>query len=168
MKKNMIFLTVVYLILFTGCEYKESYFVKLKKLEAHIDSLEVETIQLHNLIAENHNEFLEYKRENIKGDVIDLHSQTMQKIGDGFYITALITSENATGMHLSGRLINSTSLNHKNIVFKITINDKSEEFSIPVVSSGNSTKFHVDIPAGSENSKTAIVKYLSSSVSFYK
>ena len=167
-KKSMIMVSVIYVVLLSGCEYRESYFVKLKRLEARIDSLEVENVHLHNLIIENYNEFLEYKRENVIGDVIDLYSKTMQKIGDGFYITELVTTENVNGIDLSGRLINSTSLNHKNICFKIIINDKSKEFHIPVVSSGSSTKFHVNVPSKSNDSKTAIVKYLSSSVSFYK
>ena len=168
MTKSIVMLSVLYFVLSTGCEYRESYFVKLHKLEEQIDSLKVENVQLHNMVVENYDKFLEYKKENIKGDVIDLYSRTMQKIGDGFYITELVTGKTESGIHISGRLINSTSLNHKNICFKITINDNSKEFHIPIVSSGNSTKFHVNVPAGSKDTKTAIVKYMSSSVSFYK
>jgi hypothetical protein len=169
MKKNhVIVLILLMLTLFTGCKTRESYYVRISRLEEQVDSLKNENRKLHKFVLANHAEFLEFKKERIEEDVIDLYSKSMQKIGEGFFIVGLESSTCATGLKLSGRIINSTSLKHENISFKITIGKASDEFHVPVISAGNSTRFKADIPGALKDTKTAVVRYVSSSVKFCK
>lgn len=169
MKEKYLIISVLLIVpLIALCKYRESYYVKITNLEERIDSLKSENDRLKNLIHAGHAEFLEYKKQSTLGSVIDLYSKSMQKIGEGFFIVGLETSTGLTGLKLSGRVINSTSLKHENIRFKMTIGNESGELHVPMVSAGNSTEFKTDIPGASKDAKTAVVRYVSSSVQFCK
>ena len=76
--------------------------------------------------------------------------------------------EHLTGIKFNGRIVNAQSVRHKNASFKLTVDDKSVDFSINQISPGNSTSFSVYVPElKAENARYAKIEYQSSSVEFY-
>ena len=80
------------------------------------------------------------------GPEIDLAVSEIQNIGGGFMVSGLSATEEAGGVRVSGRMINTTSVKHRALSFRMTLNGQSEVFEIGLISPGNSTGFSVKLP----------------------
>jgi len=80
------------------------------------------------------------------GNVVDFTISSIQDLDNGFLLTQSAQTEHLTGIKFTGRIINTQSVKHKNVTFKITVSGQSKEFTINQISSGNSTRFSVYIP----------------------
>ena len=108
------------------------------------------------------------KEIRAKSQVVDFTISSIQDLDRGFMLSSAAESEHLTGIKFTGRIINTQSVKHKSVTFKITVLSVSKEFTINQISSGNSTKFSVYIPdIKAEKARYAKIEYIRSSVTFY-
>ncbi|GAA5138084.1 hypothetical protein [Alloalcanivorax gelatiniphagus] len=99
---------------------------------------------------------------------VDFATPDVQEINKGFMVVRASQEEHLTGIKFEGRIINTQSVTHENLTFRITANEKSKEFNVNKISPGNSTAFSVYMPdLNAEDSRYATLEYMSSSVKFY-
>lgn len=102
------------------------------------------------------------------GKKVLLTNPGVQKVDTVFLVSKIKAEKYLTGIKIHALMINSSSLEHKDARFRITVNNKSREFAISKISPGSSTKFVVEIPDISlENAEEADIKTLASSVSYF-
>lgn len=102
------------------------------------------------------------------GNIVDFSNPNVQEIGEGFFVVKASQEEHLTGIKFNGRIINAQSVRHKNVSFKLTVDDKPVDFSINQISPGNSTSFSVYVPElKAENARYAKIEYQSSRMEFY-
>jgi hypothetical protein len=107
-------------------------------------------------------------RGNGQVGLVDLTLPAIQEIGNGFMVVQLGLAKQGTGVRVSGRVINSTSVQHAGIQFGISVGGQSQRFDINLISPGNSTGFAVDIPdVRLDDAKTAQIRYLRSTVNYF-
>lgn len=76
--------------------------------------------------------------------------------------------EHLTGIKFSGRIINTQSVRHRNATFKIKIGEKEKDFTINIISAGNSTSFNVYMPdIKPEETHYGEIQYQQSTVEYY-
>lgn len=137
---------------------------KIKSLETSLEETEEQLSKLQESIKEIQ---LEYFLEKLSG-VIDFTVPSIQTIGDGFMLSKAEQQEHLTGIKFKGRILNTQSVRHKNITFKLTVNKISKNFTINQVSAGNSTSFTVYIPdIKAEDARYGKIEYQESTVEYY-
>jgi len=82
-----------------------------------------------------------------RGEVIDLTDAAIQPIGDGFYVGRLALNDQSGVLRLSGRLINSTSIDQLRAEFRLSVAGRDLPFSVGGIPAGSSTAFTVELPA---------------------
>src|SRR5690606_32713304 len=87
----------------------------------------------------------EYFLEKLS-NVIDFSVPSIQTVGDGFMLSRAEQEAHLTGIKFRGRILNTQSIQHKNITFKLTVNKIEKTFTINQISAGNSTSFEVYVP----------------------
>jgi hypothetical protein len=100
---------------------------RLQNLEQTVNKLDIQT-------------FLSEK------GLVDFTSSSVQDIGDGYFVVNLDMDRHLTGIKLSGRIINTLSVRRRNCTFEISMGRQEKEFTINIISPGNSTIFSVYIP----------------------
>lgn len=99
---------------------------------------------------------------------IDLSLDGIQDIGGGFMVSRLAAEERPDGVKVTGRVINTTSIKHRQLRFRMTLGERSEVFEINLISPGNSTGFAVLLPdAQLAGSGFARIEYLNSTVTYF-
>lgn len=99
---------------------------------------------------------------------IDLSYPEVQPIGDGFMVSQLNTESTADGVRVSGRIINTTSVRHRNARFRLGSGSSSESFSIGLISPGNSTSFAVLMPGLTPSAaNNTSIAYLGSTLNYF-
>lgn len=100
---------------------------------------------------------------------VDLAEPSLQDLGQaGFHVGGLAVEEHLTGMKVSGRMINTQSVDHTNITFELTVGASTKQFTVNRVSSGNSTTFTVYLPdVSKEDARYGRFAYQNSTVSYY-
>ncbi|MFW5453638.1 hypothetical protein [Thioalkalivibrio sulfidiphilus] len=99
---------------------------------------------------------------------VDFTVQEVQPIDSSFFLSGASQEVHQTGVRFSGRVINSRSVDHTNVVFELSVNGKSREFTINRISSGNSTGFNVYIPElNIKDARYATLQHVRSQVHFY-
>ncbi len=102
------------------------------------------------------------------GKKVNLTIPSVQKIDTVFLVSKLATKKYLTGVKITGIMINSSSLEHNDARFRITINNVSREFAIKKIKPGSSKKFKVDVPdVAFEKAGEAEIRSLASSVSYF-
>ncbi len=72
-----------------------------------------------------------------------------------------------TGVHVRGRMINTTSVRHRDLEFRIALGGRSEVFQVSLISPGNSTGFQLMVlDATLDGSSIAEIEYLRSTVTY--
>ncbi|NUM80081.1 hypothetical protein HUU42_04685 [bacterium] len=105
--------------------------------------------------------------KDLVGKPIDLTSSSLQDIGDGFLVGNLSLEEHLSGILVRGRIVNSTSLTHTSVTFKIVVARQSKEFTIQRIASASSSSFEIYLPnVPVAHSNSGRIEYLSSSVSY--
>ncbi len=95
-------------------------------------------------------------------DVADLKQQ-------GFSVVKLEAEEYLTGVRVSGRMINTLSVDHMSPTFLLSVDGKEEEFTISRISAGNSTGFSVYIPdVAKESARYGRFTWLRSTTILYR
>lgn len=99
---------------------------------------------------------------------IDLNLPEVQRIGDGFMVSQLNTESTADGVRVSGRMINTTSVRHRNARFRIGSGPNSNSFAIGLISPGNSTSFSVLMPGLDPSATNRVtIAYLGSTLNYF-
>ena len=99
---------------------------------------------------------------------VDFTVTHAQNINDVFLLSNGSQDKHLTGIKFSGRVINTQSVDHHNVVFNLAVDGKSKEFTINKISSGNSTGFNVYIPGlNIENARYAKIEYVRSQILFH-
>jgi hypothetical protein len=102
------------------------------------------------------------------GKKVNLAIPSVQKIDTVFLVSKLSTKKYLTGVKITGLMINSSSLEHNDARFRITINNVSREFAIRKIKPGSSKKFVVEVPdVEFEKASQAEIRSLASSVSYF-
>lgn len=98
---------------------------------------------------------------------VDFSESSVQTIDDDFYLSRPEQESHLTGVKFRGLIINSSSVSHKNVKFKITSNDTEKEFYLNEIKPGQATSFEVYLPDISiENSRYAKLKYVQSVIGY--
>ena len=98
---------------------------------------------------------------------VSLVSPEIQDIGHGFMVAKLEAVDREGGLGIHGRVINTTSVRHTELRFRVSVNGSSEEFGIVMISPGNSTGFSVTLPGvSSADAGAAEIEYLVSKVGY--
>ena len=98
---------------------------------------------------------------------VDFSPSAVQPIGHGFMVSKLDAVERPTGVRVKGRVINTSSIRHGHLRFRIALGERSEVFAVSLISPGNSTGFQVVIPdATLDGSSIAEIEYLGSTVNY--
>lgn len=100
---------------------------------------------------------------------VTLASPVMQPTNSPLF-NAKITGveEHLTGVTISGRLLNVSSVTYGNAQFNVSISDKSNMFYIPSIAPGSACDFSVYIPdVPIKDAKYAIIKEGDSTVSYH-
>jgi hypothetical protein len=166
-RRTLLFILMISVITST-CKYNESYHLRITKLEERVDSLETVISTIHTSTTTTTAKVMEQESLKELKYTIDLYNQSMQRINDEFRVVDITTSSNSPGLTITGRIVNSTALKHTNVTFIIKIGDVYKEFLVPVISSGNSTGFTVEVPDAEKDAKNAKIEYLSSTIKYLK
>ncbi len=106
-------------------------------------------------------------RHNADNAGIDVTVPVMQEIGFGFLTTHLSVEQLPGGAGLRGRIVNSTSLDHKNAKFRVRAADTTRDFTVPTLPAGSSSKFDVYVPGiTAKEVKRIFIDYLESAVAY--
>jgi len=98
---------------------------------------------------------------------IDLATSQLQDVGHGFLVSRLAATAHPNGVRIAGRIINTTSVRHRDLAFRIGLGGHAREFKINLISPGNSTSFAAVIPDASLDSNPAAeIEFLSSTVNY--
>lgn len=90
-----------------------------------------------------------------------------QRVDETFLFSDAAVTQHLTGVKVSGRIVNTSSVIHSNIRFKISMSGGTNTFTISRVSPANSTAFTVYVPEVTiENSESAWITYVNSSCRF--
>jgi hypothetical protein len=102
------------------------------------------------------------------GRLVDLAEPTIQSFDQsGFLVAELAVKEHLTGVKVSGRMINTRTVDHTGISFSLAIGGQSKRFIINRVSAGNSTGFSVYVPdVPKEDARYGEFAYLESNIHF--
>ncbi len=131
---------------------------KIKKLETKADELQKSINGLRYQV------FL----KDLSG-LVDFTVPDIQKICDGFFLANAEQQKHLTGLKFKGRIINTQSVGHRNITFKLTVNKISKNFTIRRISPGHSTRFTVYVPdITPKDARFARIEYVESVVEFLK
>ena len=91
----------------------------------------------------------------------------IQEINNTFLVAELSLEPHLTGIKVKGRIVNSSSLSHENVKFKITVSKQSQEFTLNRVSPGSSTSFEVYVPdVPIKDTRSGEIEYIESMVSY--
>ena len=91
----------------------------------------------------------------------------VREVGHGFLVADLSAHTAADGVEVRGRMVNTTTLVHSGIAFKISLGGVSGTLTVPKISPGNSTGFQVTLPgAAGDHVAGAQIEYLGSTVAF--
>lgn len=124
--------------------------------------------KINNDINDLNNAF-SYLELTGKRGYIDLTTSSLQDIGDGFFTSIESVNPHLTGVKVSGTMINSSSLDHFQAKFKITIGDQMQEFTIDEIPSSYSIKFKVYIPnVPKDKTSYGKIEYDESSIRYLK
>ncbi len=99
--------------------------------------------------------------------LVQLTQSAVQSIGHGFMVSKLEATPHPNGVRVKGRVINTTSVAHKGLSFRIALGEHSQAFGINLISPGNSTGFWTVVRGASlEGSPPAEIEYLASTVTY--
>ena len=148
---------------------------KIAEINDRIEDLNSKFDELNNSIDEHAKDISDNKRavfrqqlNDIFKNQIDFTSTNVQDIGDGFSVVRLEMAEHLTGIKFSGRVINTQSIRHRNVEFKIEVGEKEKTFTINTISAGNSTGFSVYVPdIKPEDAHYGSIKFISSTCEYY-
>ncbi len=100
---------------------------------------------------------------------IDLTNTSIQTIDSSFMISQLSADEHLSGVKVSGRIINTTSVDYTKLTFMITIASQIQEIDITRISSGRSTGFAVYVPnVPVYATDSATIQFVNAIVEYYK
>ena len=70
-------------------------------------------------------------------------------------------------MRIAGRMINTTSVRHRDLAFRIGLGEQTADFNVNLISPGNSTSFTAVIPDASlDQNPAAEIEFLRSTVNY--
>jgi len=152
-------------------EQLNSYKIEKYFLQERVKVLETQNKELSdnvNSIQESiKNIQYEYFLKQLS-NIIDFTVSGIQTVGDGFMLTRAEQEAHLTGIKFKGRILNTQSVRHRNITFKLTVNKIEKNFTINQVSAGNSTSFEIYVPdLTAENARYGKIEYVESSVEYY-
>jgi len=99
---------------------------------------------------------------------VDFSVSEVQSIDRVFLLTNASQKKHLTGIEFSGRVINTQSIDHLDVHFELSVDDKNKEFTINKISSGNSTGFSVYIPdIDIERARYAKINAVGGNVTFF-
>lgn len=137
---------------------------QVKELETKNNELAEELSKLKEGVSNIQYEYFLEKLSN----VIDFSVPSIQTVGDGFMLSRAEQEAHLTGIKFRGRILNTQSIQHKNITFKLTVNKIEKTFTINQISAGNSTSFEVYVPdLSAEDARYGSIKYVESTVVYY-
>jgi len=98
---------------------------------------------------------------------VDLLNSKLQHLRYGFAVSELALSRKDNGVVVSGRLINASSVTHREVTFRIKAGNSSGEFAVANLQPGTSGAFEVTLPnVPLENARNARFSMVSSAVVF--
>jgi hypothetical protein len=98
---------------------------------------------------------------------IDLATSRVQDVGHGFLVSKLVAVARPNGVRIAGRIINTTSVRHRDLAFRIGLGEHAAKFKVNLISPGNSTGFWAVVPDASLDSNPAAeIEFLSSTVNY--
>lgn len=167
-----ILLTIIIIVLAGGVG-ASIYLIKKQEettlsLQKRLEAVEKRLSKIDKLEKDTTSIMEELQKQKEKG-LVNLTIPAVQKIDKDFMVAKLSTKPHLTGVMVKGTIINGTPLPQENIKFRITILDKSKEFSIKKLSPGGSRPFEVYIPdVPPDKAQTAKIEHLESTVLYYK
>jgi hypothetical protein len=92
---------------------------------------------------------------------VDLTFPDVQPMGLGFLVVDLAAESTDGGILVTGSIINTTTLNHYNVLFTIIFDEtRSADFTTGTLKSGGSSSFEVIVPPAGDTSIPARAKIL--------
>ena len=143
---------------------------QVDELKRNTTKLYADLEEINGKVVENHKAIIKVALDNIlqKNGNVDFTSSQIQDIGSGFSVVSLEMKKHLTGIKFSGRIINTQSVRHKNATFMIKVGDKEREFTINMISPGNSTAFRVYVPdVKPEDAQYGEIHFKRSTVVYY-
>ncbi len=140
----------------------------ITKLTQRIEAVEKRLPKIEKIEKDTSSIMEELQKQKEKG-LVKLTNPAVQKVDRDFMVAKLSVKPHLTGVMIKGTIINATPLPQEDIKFRITILDKSKEFSIKKLSPGGSKGFEVyvpDVPA--DKAQTAKIEHLESTVLYYR
>ena len=160
----VISLSVMCFVLYSKINTFEEIKRTVEKSKNGLEILETSVSELKKQLTSNEFRLIELER-----GFVDFTSSSIQDIGDGFCVAGIDASIHLTGIKIRGRILNTTSVDHRGATFKVRIGRSSNTLTIMRISSGNSTGFEVYIPdVAPSDAKFGNIKYKSSTVLYRK
>ncbi len=163
-----ILLTIVIVIMIGAIGFSIYLLLKqgesIKSLSQRVDTIER---KLPNIEKDTGSMKEEIKKAKEKM-YVNLNIPAVQRIDNDFMVAKLSVSPHMTGVKISGRIINATSLPHEDLKFRITVSDKSTEFNINKLKPAGSKPFNVyiaDLPP--DKATSARFERLESAILYY-
>ncbi len=167
-----ILLTIVLIVLAGGIGFS-IYLIKeqektIKTLSQRLETVEKRLPKIEKIEKDTSSIMEELQKQKEKG-LVNLTIPAVQKLDKDFMVAKLSVKPHLTGVMVKGTIINGTPLPQENIKFRLTILDKSKEFSIKKLSPGGSKAFEVYLPdVPPDKAQTARIEHLESTVLYYK
>jgi len=124
----------------------QSQSAKLSKNDAAIVNLNQEFSQIKTTQTELKNDLSQITSSDQERGLLYVDTDEPQDIGHGFLVTNLNTYLTHNGVSLTGTIINTAYIQHRNASFRITIAGQSKPLVISQILPGESQRFEVTFP----------------------
>jgi len=103
----------------------------------------------------------------LSDEQIDLTNGKLQHLRHGFAVSELRLARQDTGVLVTGRLINTSSLRYRSAIFRLKVGASAKEFPIDVLAPGASGEFEVELQhLPLENARTATLSLVTGGVDY--
>jgi hypothetical protein len=138
---------------------------KVKELEARqvdddraVPALKVQVARLETAVTA------------LSAEPVDLMSAGLQHLRfGGFAVSELAIARQDTGVAVSGRVINASSIGYRGAIFKMKAGNSSQQFTVPSLAPGSGARFQLVLPnLPLENARTASLFFSGASAVDYE
>jgi hypothetical protein len=105
----------------------------------------------------------------LSDEQIDLTNGKLQHLRHGFAVSELHLARQDSGVVVSGRLINTSSLRYRGAIFRLKVGASAKEFPIDTLAPGSSGEFEVELQhLPLENARTATLSLVTGGVDYQR
>jgi len=104
----------------------------------------------------------------LKKRIVDLSEPIFQNADERFDVGKLEVAKHLAGVRISGILLNTSSVGHKQLTMSVSVAGRTKEFTVNSIRPGYAAKFSVYVPdVKAEDARFAEFEFVRSTVSYH-